>query len=70
MSGVCKKCGGNRFYLKQKGPHIGKYCENCNTWFKWMSKSKGGYSASVAIIDTTNNTPKPTPLDVNDDLPW
>ena len=31
----CRKCGKTTFIEKEKGPHIGLYCESCGAWLKW-----------------------------------
>lgn len=37
----CFKCGSKKFFIKEKGCHIGLYCEECKSWQKWVSKKKG-----------------------------
>lgn len=40
MEYKCKKCGGETFETREKGPHIGLYCSNCYTWQKWLNKAQ------------------------------
>lgn len=35
----CPKCGNIGFYIKARGCNVGKYCDSCNKWIKWVSKS-------------------------------
>lgn len=34
----CVTCGGNKFFLREKGPNVGLYCSMCEKWQKWVSK--------------------------------
>ena len=34
----CKKCGSRKMYLKEKDPHIGLYCTECNKWLAWVNE--------------------------------
>lgn len=36
---ACKNCGCKIIYYKNVGPHIGKYCSNCDKWIIWVAKS-------------------------------
>ena len=36
----CNNCGDDKFYLKKKGPHVGVYCQVCDTWISWISITK------------------------------
>lgn len=36
---ACKNCGCKIIYYKNVGPHIGKYCSNCDKWIMWVAKS-------------------------------
>lgn len=36
---ACKKYGCKIIYYKNVGPHIGKYCSNCDKWIMWVAKS-------------------------------
>jgi hypothetical protein len=36
----CRKCGSDKYTLRGKGPHIGMYCAECDTWEKWLGKSE------------------------------
>lgn len=37
---ACKKCGSYSYKYMQKGPHIGMYCNCCNTFVKWVPKEE------------------------------
>lgn len=37
---VCKKCGSVNLRLENKGTAIGLYCNDCNSWIKWVSKKE------------------------------
>lgn len=58
----CKKCGHERFYREQHGPHTGLYCDKCGTWQKWLTGSeKRLYGArpevdlsEVSMLDLVN----------------
>jgi late competence protein required for DNA uptake (superfamily II DNA/RNA helicase) len=58
----CKKCGHERFYREQHGPHTGLYCDKCGTWQKWLTESeKRLYGArpevdlsEVSMLDLVN----------------
>ncbi len=41
----CKKCGSPLFTLKHKGPHLGAYCSECETWFKFLPQVGAGNSS-------------------------
>ena len=34
------KCKCVEFELIQKGPHLGKYCVNCEKWHGWVKQNK------------------------------
>lgn len=67
---ACKNCGCKIIYYKNVGPHIGKYCSNCDKWIIWVAKS-----------DVPDDFDEPTKMerqfenncnyyDEEDDLPW
>lgn len=35
---VCPRCLSERYEVREKGPHIGAYCEVCGTWIRWLPK--------------------------------
>lgn len=37
---ACKKCGSLNLRLENKGTAIGLYCNDCNSWIKWVSKKE------------------------------
>lgn len=37
---ACKKCGSVNLRLENKGIAIGLYCNDCNSWIKWVSKKE------------------------------
>lgn len=37
---ACKKCGSVNLRLENKGITIGLYCNDCNSWIKWVSKKE------------------------------
>lgn len=57
---ACKKCGSYSYKYMQKGPHIGMYCNCCNTFVKWIPKEE----VPVQKTDKKQITPKPTICDV------
>lgn len=36
----CSRCGCYIMEYREVGPHIGKYCNNCNKWIKWVSRKE------------------------------
>lgn len=37
---ACKKCGSVNLRLENKGTATGLYCNDCNSWIKWVSKKE------------------------------
>lgn len=37
---ACKKCGSLNLRLENKGTATGLYCNDCNSWIKWVSKKE------------------------------
>lgn len=37
---ACKKCGSVNLRLENKGTATGLYCNDCNSWIKWISKKE------------------------------
>ncbi len=35
----CKNCKSNKYYAKPNGRKIGLYCDDCNTWIRWITYS-------------------------------
>lgn len=40
MDFLCRKCNGRGFYLQEKGPNVGIYCDSCGSWNKWVGKKE------------------------------
>lgn len=38
----CKNCSSTNLRLEGKGTAIGLYCNDCNSWIKWVSKKELG----------------------------
>jgi len=51
---ICKKCGSDFIYLKNKGPHNGIYCKNCDAWIAWIKH--GAESKDIELKKQLNNT--------------
>ena len=59
---LCRKCNGRGFYLQEKGPNVGMYCDSCGSWAKWVGKKelplmrRQGYSVlpSSAVVTLKN----------------
>ena len=52
MGDRCRKCGCSEFRYEEKGPHIGAYCSDCNSWVKWVSqKTKTSKRAPTVVIN-------------------
>ena len=40
----CNKCGSSFNHAEKRGTNIGLYCDECNSWIKWLSKDEAqGY---------------------------
>lgn len=37
---VCKKCGSVNLRMEYRGSQIGLYCNDCNSYIKWVSKKE------------------------------
>lgn len=37
---TCKKCGSVNLRLEERGTATGLYCNDCNSWIKWVSKKE------------------------------
>lgn len=63
MEFLCRKCNGRGFYLQEKGPNVGIYCDSCGSWAKWVGKKelpmmrRQGYSVlpSSAVVTLKND---------------
>ena len=73
---ACPNCGCYIMEYREVGPHIGKYCNNCNKWIKWVVRKEVPEelaaritSDNVAIEDIWDNTNE-NDTDEEDDLPW
>ena len=40
MDFLCVNCGSRGFYLQEKGPNVGLYCECCGKWSTWVRKKE------------------------------
>lgn len=47
----CKICQSNKFYIKERGPHIGLYCQVCGQWQKWISKQEVNKYRDMGVQD-------------------
>lgn len=59
----CKKCGSYKMYTRHNGPHIGLYCQCCESWQKWV-KDETPVVKQDAVITSDNTT------DADDAPPW
>lgn len=50
---ACPNCGCCIMEYREVGPHIGKYCNNCNKWIKWVSRKEVPEELAARI--TSNN---------------
>ena len=53
----CKKCDCEIMILKVSGPHTGKYCAACNTWFEWVKVDKTSKSSEKYKNEWLENQP-------------
>lgn len=81
---ACKNCGCKIIYYKNVGPHIGKYCSNCDKWIMWVAKSDvpdDFLDKLKSCKQEEDDFDKPTKMerpfenncnyyDEEDDLPW
>lgn len=51
---ACPNCGCYIMEYREVGPHIGKYCNNCNKWIKWVARKEVPEELAARI--TSNNT--------------
>lgn len=68
---ACPNCGCYIMEYREVGPHIGKYCNNCNKWIKWVVRKEVPEELAVRIIPT-NTATENMRNDINeeDDTPW
>lgn len=52
---TCTSCGSTEFYTKKSGPHVGKYCANCDAWKCWIP---GNWREFVWPIGKTHKNKK------------
>lgn len=81
---ACKNCGCKIIYYKNVGPHIGKYCSNCDKWIMRVAKSDvpdDFLDKLKSCKQEKDDFDKPTKMerqfenncnyyDEEDDLPW
>jgi hypothetical protein len=67
---ACPNCGCYIMEYREVGPHIGKYCNNCNKWIKWVSRKEVPDELAARI--TFDNTVPENMWDDTDeeDAPW
>lgn len=46
---VCPRCKGTVFYEKERSPHIGVYCKECDKWICWK-KQPMTYDKAVRMV--------------------
>lgn len=68
---ACPYCGCYTMEYREVGPHIGKYCNNCNKWIKWVVRKEVPEELAARIIPTNIVTENMCD-DINeeDDTPW
>lgn len=68
---ACPNCGCYIMEYREVGPHIGKYCNNCNKWIQWVAHKEVPEELAARIIPT-NTTAENMRNDINeeDDTPW
>ena len=68
---ACPYCGCYTMEYREVGPHIGKYCNNCNKWIKWVVRKEVPEELAVRITPTNTATENMCD-DINeeDDAPW
>ena len=69
----CPRCGCYTMEYRSMGPHIGKYCKNCNKWIKWVAHKEVPEEIAARVTDTADSVYDivDTPIDIEeDDLPW
>lgn len=68
---ACPNCGCYIMEYREVGPHIGKYCNNCNKWIKWVVRKEVPEELAARIIPT-NTVTENMYNDINeeDDTPW
>lgn len=73
---ACPNCGCYTMEYREVGPHIGKYCNNCSKWIKWVARKEVPEelaaritSDNAAIEDIWDDTNE-NDIDEEDDTPW
>lgn len=49
----CKKCGTEKFYIRDVEKLRGLYCHECGYFLKWSTKAEIYYLISKGIIKST-----------------
>ena len=68
---ACPYCGCYTMEYREVGPHIGKYCNNCSKWIKWVVRKEVPEELAARIIPT-NIVAENMCDDINDEdnTPW
>ena len=75
MDFLCRKCNGRGFYLQEKGPNVGMYCDCCGAWAKWVGKKelplmrRQGYSVLPGSAVVTLKNQKDLGIDLANNKP-
>lgn len=68
---ACSNCGCYIMEYREVGPHIGKYCNNCNKWIKWVVRKEVPEELAARIIPTNTATENMyNDINEEDDTPW
>ena len=74
---ACPNCECYIMEYREVGPHIGKYCNNCNKWIKWVARkevpeeltARIASNNSAAIKDIWDSADEDN-TDKEGDVPW
>lgn len=68
---ACPNCGCYIMEYREVGPHIGKYCNNCNKWIQWVAHKEVPEELAARIISTNTATENMcNDISEEDDTPW
>ncbi len=66
----CFRCGSTVSYLKERGPHMGKYCKNCDRWIMWIKHKENNYTNINYVIKSGYHKGESIKQAVNNDPDW
>lgn len=75
-STCCPSCKDNYMRYEERSIHIGKFCNNCGRWIKWVSKSEVPveFKDKVSIDNHEDELDKDNSwtnkVEEEDDVPW